>query len=56
MDTILSYLRQPSTWRGLITVLGTLGVVVSPELSAEIVATCIGVVGIIEVVRNEKKK
>lgn len=56
MNKILEYLRQPSTWRGIITVVSGFGVVISPELTNEIVATGVGIIGLIEVIRNENKK
>ncbi len=55
METILKYLRQPSTLRKLFTLLGLFGIAISPDLSAEIIATVIGAIGVVEVIRNEKK-
>lgn len=54
METILGYLKQPSTWRGIITVLGALGVYISPELTDAIIGLALGAFGVVEVVRNEK--
>ena len=56
MDLILNYLKQPSTLRGIFSLLGAFGVAISPELSTEIIATVVGAIGIVEVVRNEDKK
>lgn len=56
METVLNYLTQPSTWRGLIGILTAAGIAVSPELAAQITAAGLGLIGIINVVRNEKKK
>ena len=54
-NKILGYLKQPSTLRGLALVLGIFGVSLSPEMWVEISATVGGIVGIIEIARNEKK-
>lgn len=55
MEKLLKYAKQPSTWRGVITVLGAFGVYISPELAEAIIATAIGAYGIVEVIRNEDK-
>jgi hypothetical protein len=49
-------LNQPSTWRGLISLLSGVGVVVSPELAEHIVALAVSAFGIVEIVRSEKKE
>ncbi len=54
MNTILKYLNQPSTWRGLITVLAGFGVAISPELAEKIIAFGVAGFGIVEVVRDER--
>lgn len=55
MDKILNYLKQPSTYKGILAILGVVGVTIKPDLWQEITATCVGIVGIIEVVRDEDK-
>jgi hypothetical protein len=52
---ILGYLKQPSTLRGLIGLLGIFGVAVSPEQSASIITATVSLIAAIEVFRNEKK-
>ena len=47
-------LNQPSTWRGLISLLSGLGVAISPELAEHIVAIAVSAFGIVEIVRSEK--
>lgn len=54
-STLLKYLKQPSTWRGIIGIATTLGIGISPDLAVEIVAAGLGLTGVINVVRNEKK-
>lgn len=55
MDTLFKYLRQPTTWAGLISIVTALGLSISPELAAEITSAGIGLVGIIAIVVNEDK-
>ncbi|WP_373031664.1 hypothetical protein [Sulfurovum sp.] len=54
-DLIIKYGSMPSTWKGIIGIATAAGLVVSPELAAQIVALGIAVIGAINVVRNEKK-
>lgn len=56
METILNYLGQNSTWRGLIGLATAAGLAISPELAAQIMAAGMGAIGVINVVRDEKKK
>lgn len=54
-DTIINYLTQQSTWKGLVGLATAAGVVISPELSAQIIAAGMAIVGLINVIRNERK-
>lgn len=47
-------LNQPSTWRGLISLLSGLGIAINPELVEHIVALAVSAFGILEIVRSEK--
>lgn len=47
-------LNQPSTWRGLISLLSGLGFAISPELAEHIIALAVSAFGVVEVIRNEK--
>lgn len=49
-------LNQPSTWRGLISLLSGLGFAITPELAEYIVALAVSAFGIVEIVRSEKKE
>ena len=51
---ILDYLRQPSTWRGIISLITVFGVVLSPEQTTAIITAGVALIGVIEVFRNEK--
>lgn len=55
MNTILEYLTQQSTWKGLIGLVTALGVALSPEQTTAIIATGMALVGLINVFRNESK-
>jgi hypothetical protein len=55
METILNYLSQQSTWKGLIGLATAAGVALSPEVAAQIIATGMALVGLINVLRDEKK-
>lgn len=58
-DTLLNYLVQPSTYKGIFTILGAFGVVVSDGLTQAIIAACVAVFGLIDVIIDEnaaKKK
>jgi hypothetical protein len=55
MKTILRYLKQPSTWRGIIWLLTLFGISLSPEQWQAISFAGIAVVGAIEVFIDEEK-
>lgn len=55
IDTLLNYLGQNSTWRGIILVAASFGVVFEPELQNHIIGAALGLVGIINIVRNGSK-
>jgi len=55
MKTILDKLKEPSTYRGLAVLAGTAGIVLSPNLTVAIGAAVAAVIGLIEVIRSEKK-
>jgi len=51
---IVDSLSQNSTWRGLILLATAAGVHMEPELQNQIVATGLGLVGLINVIRKGK--
>jgi hypothetical protein len=51
---IVDSLSQNSTWRGLILLATAAGVHMEPELQNQIVATGLGLVGLINVLRKGK--
>ena len=44
---LLDYLRYPSTWKGLITLLGVLGVNFAPAFADQITTAAISLIGVI---------
>jgi len=55
MDTLFRYLKQPSTWKGLISIATAFGVALNPDQIAAIVTLGVGVVGVIQVFTDEDK-
>ena len=63
-DTIIKYAKQPSTWRGIFSVLVSIGILhISPEVSDAIVAVILqfiafgeGAKGVINIMRDEGKQ
>lgn len=56
MKVVLDYLKQPSTWRGLVGVVAAFGVAMSPDQVEAIIAAGVAAIGVVEVFRNEEKK
>ena len=54
-ETIMKYLQQPSTYKGIFAILGAFNIALSPELTAQITATCLAIIGLINVIVDEKK-
>jgi hypothetical protein len=55
MKYFLDRLKEPSTWRGLALMLGALGVGVSPDMLNSISGAVIAALGLIEVIRRERR-
>lgn len=51
----LNYLTQASTYKGIFTILGTFGVVVSDGLTQAIIAVFVAIFGLIDVIIDERK-
>lgn len=54
MQYLLDRLQEPSTWRGLVMIVTSLGVALSPEQVAAIVATGSAIVGLIGVFTRDR--
>ena len=55
-NVIMNYLAQSSTYKGLFTILAALGVTISGGMSDAIAGVCLAVVGLINVINNEKSR
>lgn len=55
METLINYLKQPTTGAGLTAIITAFGVNLSPELSAEIVQVGASIGGLLLVIFNENK-
>jgi hypothetical protein len=55
MNSILERLKEQSTWRGIIFLATSFGLTIHPEYQEHIIAIGIGLVGIINVFRKERK-
>jgi hypothetical protein len=55
MNTILNRLKEPSTYRGLAIVAGLAGIHFAPGLEVAICSAVAGIIGVIEIIRAEKK-
>lgn len=54
MDWIIARLREPTTYGGLTTLLGVIGVTLNPELQDAIIGVCVSVGGLLMVIMREK--
>ncbi|MNZ54088.1 hypothetical protein D3C78_719800 [compost metagenome] len=54
-DLILKYVRQPSTWRGIALVLAALGITIDPALLEQIGVGVVGLIGLAEMIKNERR-
>lgn len=52
-DYILNRAKESSTWRGIILILTSVGVVIDPALADAIVAAGVGLAGIVGVVTSD---
>jgi hypothetical protein len=54
MEWIIERLKEASTWRGLVALLGAIGISISPDLIEQIGLVVVALIGAIEVYRKEK--
>ena len=50
---IIRWLRQPSTWQGIVLVLGILGINVRPDINTAILTACGLILGLISVLKDD---
>jgi hypothetical protein len=53
MKTVIEYLKQESTWRGLIAIATAFGVVFSPEQANAIIAAGLATIGVINTFKKD---
>jgi len=54
-DYIIERGKEPSTYRGLVLIASSLGAVLNPELAEAIIGAGVGIFGLLQVLRKEKK-
>ncbi len=52
--TVLNQLAQNSTWRGLLRILTSAGIVIEPQMQEAILAAGLSAIGLINVIRKGK--
>lgn len=55
LETILKYLGQSSTYKGLFSVMAAFGIALKPDLADAIIACALGIIGLINVLMDEHK-
>lgn len=55
MKKIFDLLSQQSTWKGIVGLSAAVGITLTPDQSAAIVAAAMAVIGMINVFRDESK-
>lgn len=55
IDRILERLNETSTWRGILAVALAAGINIAPEYRDAIISVCMALIGLINVVRKDKK-
>lgn len=53
MKTILDYLKQESTWRGLVAIATAFGVKLAPDQANSIIASGLAVIGLINTFKKD---
>jgi len=53
MKTILDYLKQESTWRGIILIATVAGLSINPEQQTAIIQAGLGLIGVMLAFRND---
>lgn len=55
-DFMLARMKEKTTWRGVILLLGILGVALSPEQKEAIITAGVALIGAVEVLSKEQPK
>lgn len=54
MEYLLNRFKEPSTWQGIIAIVASFGVALSPELAEAIIAGGVALFGLVSVVLKER--
>ncbi len=54
MQWLIDRLKEPSTWQGIATFAGAVGIILSPELWLQIGTTAGAVIGLVQVIKKER--
>ena len=54
MNWLLSRLKEPSSWRGLVVIAGIVGYKLDPNLQDSIITAGVAIFALIEVIRKEQ--
>jgi hypothetical protein len=55
MNRLLEALKEPSTWRGILSILTAAGVAIDPDQASAIIAIGMALIGAINIFRKEPK-
>ena len=53
MNLILDYLKQPSTYTGIATIIAAFGVTLTDSFVQSVAIVAIGIIGLVETIRKE---
>ena len=54
-EYILNRLKEPSTWRGIVSFAMAIGIVIEPEMAEKIIAAGVAVVGLILTLKKDAR-
>ena len=54
MEWLLERLKEPSTWQGIATFAGAIGIILSPELWLQIGVAAGAIIGLVQVIKKER--
>ena len=54
MQWLIDRLKEPSTWQGIATFAGAVGIILSPELWLQIGTTAGAIIGLVQVIKKER--
>jgi hypothetical protein len=55
MKWLIDRLKEPSTWQGIATFAGAIGILLSPELWLQIGVAAGAIIGLVQVIKKERE-